>query len=78
MKGKEFYKQKTKHDLKDNCGTRLTGKELFDLMQEYADSQKRETLIKFTLWTYKDYKYKELGKPQIEKVVDEYLSNKIK
>jgi len=36
MKANEFYKQKTKHDLKENCGVRLTGKELFELMEEYA------------------------------------------
>lgn len=74
MKAKEFYKQKTKHDLKDNCGTRLTGKELFDLMQEYADSQKREILIDYNNWYCKLI----TGKisPFTESLVDEYLTNK--
>ena len=36
MRASEFYKQKTNHDLKENRGVRLTGKELFDLMEQYA------------------------------------------
>jgi hypothetical protein len=36
MTAQEFYKQKTKHDLKKDCGIRITGEELFDLMTEFA------------------------------------------
>jgi len=35
MNAKEFYKEKTSHELNDDCGVRLTGKELFELMEEY-------------------------------------------
>jgi len=35
MNAKEFYKQKTNHTLEEDCGVRLTGKELFELMEEY-------------------------------------------
>lgn len=36
LKASDFYKQKTKHDLKEDCGVRLTGEELFNLMEEFA------------------------------------------
>jgi hypothetical protein len=36
MTAQEFYKQKTKHNLKKDCGIRMTGEELFDLMTEFA------------------------------------------
>jgi hypothetical protein len=45
MNAKEFYKQKTNHDLKENYGVRLTGEELFDLMEEFA-AQHREPVTK--------------------------------
>jgi len=60
MNASIFYKQKTKHDLKDNCGVRLTGKELFDLMEEYAaqkmpsEEKLRETAKRFEENVYED------------------------
>jgi predicted ATP-binding protein involved in virulence len=35
MDAKTFYREKTHHDLKENCGVMLTGEELFTLMEEY-------------------------------------------
>lgn len=51
MNAQEFYRQKTKHNLKKNCGVRLTGEELFDLMIEFASlsqSQKDSIITKQT------------------------------
>jgi hypothetical protein len=36
MNAYEFYKYKTKHDLKENCGVRLTGEELFTIMNQFV------------------------------------------
>lgn len=36
MKANEFYRYKINHDLKDNYGIRLTGEELFELMEDFA------------------------------------------
>jgi hypothetical protein len=36
----EFYKFKTNHDLKEDCGVRMTGSELFTLMNQYAAHSK--------------------------------------
>jgi hypothetical protein len=36
MNAKEFYTLKKKHNLTEDCGVRLTGEELFELMEEYA------------------------------------------
>jgi len=43
MNAKEFYKEKTSHELNDDCGVRLTGKELFELMEEYANTKQVES-----------------------------------
>ena len=43
MNAKEFYKEKTSHTLNDDCGARLTGKELFQLMEEYANIVRLES-----------------------------------
>ncbi len=36
MNAYEFYKYKTKHDLKENCGVRLTSEELFTIMNQFV------------------------------------------
>ena len=45
MKAKDFYKQKMHHDLQENCGARLTGEELFNLMEEYASQALSKVIL---------------------------------
>jgi hypothetical protein len=58
MNAKEFYTQKTKHALQEDEGVRLTGEELFVLMEEYAQLrtpakdqiiEKQDLLIKYLI-----------------------------
>ena len=84
MNAKDFYKYKTKHDLRLDYGVRLTGEELFNLMEQFASQKPDREELKDAFSAGENYKASKLGigseddeapinAPDFNEWVDEYL-----